>query len=331
MTKNELIQEALKRLGFETIGQVSYGTWKGFAVSLHPISWRYAVEIAVRLEKQSGGSVVAAVRKATKVTCPKGIKALATIKNGLRFESALNSKEDYEPQLTVILDAAVNALRQNGVEPADTCAVCGASGVDSNCLIDTFQPVHAACVRNLKEDTIAAAERNENQGSYLLGIIGAILGMLLGLIPNVLSIVFGDRIWSLLFALVPLAAMFGYRKLKGKQNAAAIVIVVILSLIGVVVLECIINCIYLMQEYQVDFGAALSAILQFLFTGEGIAAFVQDGLELFLFMALGIFISWRYVFQTNQTHVASMDAVTGTLRPLTLSDSPAETEEELTV
>lgn len=327
MTKNELILEALKRLGFETLGQVSFGTWKGYAVSLRPISWRYSVEIAVRLEKGSG-SAVSAVRKAAKASCPKGIKALAAIKNGLRFEVALNSKEDYEPQLTAVLDAAVNALRQNGVEPAGTCAVCGASGVDAHCLVNTFQPVHASCVRNQNADAKAAAEKNEEQGSYALGIVGAVLGMLVGLIPNVLSIVFADRIWSLLFALVPLAAMFGYRKLKGKQSVAAIVIVVILSLVGVIVLECIINSIYLMQEYEVGFGAALGAVVQFLFTGEGIAAFVQDGLEMFLFMALGIFISWRYVFQTNQTQVASMDAMAGTLRPLTHSEAAEEIPEE---
>lgn len=84
MTKRGLTQEALKRMGFKTVGQVSYGPWKSYAVRLHPLSRRYSVEAGARLWKRRAALWSPTSEKPPKAACPKGIKALAAVKNGLR-------------------------------------------------------------------------------------------------------------------------------------------------------------------------------------------------------------------------------------------------------
>lgn len=331
MVKMESVRKALGQMGFESVDQICIGTWSNYAMEIRQVAYHYAVLVAANPGKN--GASLSTLRKSVKEKCPKVLQGIRIIKDALYFEFSLNGKTDCVEQLAKFLDAVVGSLKENGVAPMQTCGICGGDHPDAYCSVHSYRPVHASCVRSMKEDVSAAAEQNAEQGSYATGIIGAILGMLVGLIPNVLSIVFLERIAAILFALVPLAAMFGYRKFRGKKSVGAIVIVLILSLIGVFVLEIIVNSIYIMQEYSVGFGEAASFLLGFFFTGEGISAFIQDGLQMFLFMALGIFISWRYIFQTNQTQIASAAKVADTLRPMDMTygaDEPkAETEAPL--
>lgn len=315
-------QEALARLGFETMGQISCGTWNGYAATLRHSAPYYYLDLAARLDKKDK-TTPKAIRDALKQRFPKIILGCVNSDGNLTITFTLNKKQILDDQLKTVLEAGTAAAREQGVVPADTCAVCGKDHPDSLCLVSSYQPVHAACVRELTENTKHDAEENEQKGSYLTGIIGGVIGALVGLVPSLLSILFADRIYAALFALVPLASMWGYRKLRGKRNAAAIVIVVILSLLSVIALECIVVAISIKQEFGLGLVSALDVATQYLFSAEGIGVLLQESLSEFLFMALGIFLAWKFLAQTNHGRVAAANAVSRTLRPIDASlDDP---------
>ena len=314
MAKNTVYQ-ALEAKEFETIGQVCLGTWEGYAVSLRPYGKLYFVDIAVRMEnnKKQIKSITKSVKEHNanrKLNCIFNEK-----QKFISFQIGFDKKRPLEEQLFGYMSAILSALRENGVRPADTCAVCGGFHPDSICLLNCCQPVHSACVRTMADKARDEAQSNQENGSYLTGFIGALLGMLVGLIPSLLTIALMDRIYALLFALIPLASSWGYRKFNGKQNKASIFIVVLLSLLGVFVMQYLSVCIYLMMEYSVSFGEAFAFTMEEFMNLEGFLLVAQDSLVPVLFMLFGVFIAWNYVKKTNAGSIRQMDTVQSTLRP----------------
>ena len=151
--------------------------------------------------------------------------------------------------------------------------------------------------------------------------------MLLGVILNVLGIVFTERIYALLFALVPLAAMFGYKLFKGKMSKGSIAIVIILSLLAIPMIPFFEMIFYFARDYGASAGEALSAAAKLIFMPEFLSEISGELLQLVLFMALGIWIAWRYISgQTNSSQVTDTAAQLATLRPNPAYTQSAEAE-----
>ena len=315
MANQATLQEALGQMGFEKLGLVQFGTWQGYAVTVYPNQNFQCVEFAVRADKKDNQlrkTLLAAMKERLQKKC----RGCVNKGNSILFNMVFSRKESYQQQLTDCLNAAANALRAAGVQPASTCAHCGGAHPDSLCLVDSFQPVHAACVRNAKEETVEKAQQNEESGSYLTGIIGAVIGTLVGIVPSVLTVMLTEKIYALLFALVPLAAMFGYRLFKGKQSKASIGIIIVLSVIGVIVLQLAVATISVAQEYELGIAETASEVVPYFLSGDGIGELLSNSVMEFLFMALGIAVAWKYLAQTNAGKVATAEAVASTLRPI---------------
>ena len=316
MANKQTTHDGAAALGFEELNGVFFGTWQGYAVSQFMNQSFYSFQFAVRTDKKD-----AQLRKTLLADVKQRLqkKCRSVVNNGdsIMFNTVFSRKEPIQQQMTDCLNAMAAALRSAGVAPAQTCAHCGGHSPDSLCLVGTSnQPVHAACVRSAREAVVEKAQSNQESGSYLTGFLGAVLGAIVGLIPNVLTMLFAERIFALLFALVPLAAMFGYRLFKGRKDKAAVVIIVLLSVLAVFVQQTIYVVIELTKEYGVTFAEAFDATREFLFTSEGMSAMMQDCAMQFVFMALGIVIAWRYLAQTNTGAVAHAEAAASTLRPI---------------
>ena len=329
MASGEEILSALARLGFDNTGIYYYGVWKEYAVTLRRITAKsFFADLAVRLDKIPTGlrkALAAAVKE-------KGLKiggAEAITKTSISFSFSFGKNDEAEARLTERLDTMVAALRENGIAPADTCALSGAADPDSLCLVPrgslySFQPVNAALIRQQSTQTREQAQENEVNGSYATGIVGAVLGMLVGLIPNLLTIVFTERIYGLLFALVPICAMFGYKLFKGKMGKASIAIVIVLSLLGVVLIPYLELVYYLVKDSGFPLGQAFDIARLYMTEPEFLGALKGDLLQLLLFMVIGIAFAWRYMSsQTNSSTVQSAEAQLSTLRP-----NPARRTEE---
>lgn len=132
----------------------------------------------------------------------------------------------------------------------------------------------------------------------------------------VLTVMLTEKIYALLFALVPLAAMFGYRLFKGKQSKASIGIIIVLSVIGVIVLQLAVATISVAQEYELGIAETASEVVPYFLSADGIGDLLSNSVMEFLFMALGIAVAWKYLAQTNAGKVATAEAVASTLRPI---------------
>ncbi len=315
------VLSAINQLGLEGLGNIFYGTWKGYAVTLRKISAKtFYLDVAVRMEK-----VPAGLRRAL----GRGIKEKGMRLGGIElinkkrvvFSISFKGSDQALPRLQERLDAATSALRENGISPADTCAISGAARPDSLCLVNVngapcYQPVCAAVVREQSTQTREQAQENEVNGSYAMGILGAALGMLVGLIPNLLTIVLAERIYGILFALVPICAMFGYKLFKGKMGKASIAIVIVLSLLGVVLIPYLELVFYLVRDSGFTLGQAFDIARLYMTQPEFLGEISGDLLQLLLFMVIGIAIAWRYMSsQTNSSTVQSAEAQLASLRP----------------
>lgn len=315
MAKQKEIYKALENIGFETMGDLCCGVWEGYAVQLRLYNGSFYLDIAVRTDpkdKQLRKDIQRAVKE------NNAGRSLGCINNGnfLTFLAKFNKKSPYEQQFRAFMGAILPALRQYGVGPAATCAVCGGGSPDSLCVIGSYQPVHSACVRSMAAAAREKADENRENGSYFTGFVGAVLGMLVGLIPNVLTIMLMDTIYGALFALVPLAAAWGYRVFKGKMRRGSIAIIVLLSFIGVFVMQYLVLGLSIREEYAVDLGMAFELAAELLLNAEGLALVVRESVIHFLFMLLGVWVTWRYMYQnTNAGKLKQADAVVSTLRP----------------
>ena len=314
------VLSAISQLGFESLGNYFYGTWKGYAITMRKLSARiYYVDAAVRLDK----ATMALRRTLARAVKEKGLRIGGTegyTKNRISFSLSFGGKDEALPRLRERLDSITAALRENGIAPADTCFLSGAARPDSLCLIQdrgvlNYQPVNAAALRQQGTQAREKAEENQTNGSYLLGLIGAILGTLVGLIPNLLTAVYTETIYSILFALIPICAMLGYKLLKGKMDTGSIIIVVVLSLISVPLMVVLELAFYFVRD-GFSLGFALSRSVQLLTEPGVLSELGGELVKRVLFMGLGIWVAWRFMSnQTNRSAVQNSEAQLASLRP----------------
>ncbi len=324
MAKENPVFKALETFGFETLGSMSYGVYKDYAMDVAQEQGYYYLDVAVRVEAKNKE-----LKKALKsAVADSGLKMSFYSNYGsyLRFMLRFNRKTPYEEQASAYMGAVANILRVLGISPADSCAVCGGGSPDSLCCVSSYQPVHSACVRNIHEQKKDAAEHNSQNGSYLTGFLGALLGAVAGLLPSIFTALALDTIYAILFALVPMAAMWGYNKLNGKKNKVSIVIVIILSLLSVFVLQFMILGSAIMDEYGVSFGEAMIAVIEVFLNLEGLVMIASESLVEFLFMLAGLMISWQYIGRTSARDIRDSETVLTTLRPNNNYAQSAENE-----
>lgn len=78
------------------------------------------------------------------------------------------------------------------------------------------------------------------QGSYVTGIIGAVIGGLIATIPWVLAYVYGGMMLSILATLIAAGEFYGYKMCKGRVSKALPIILMILAIIIVSVATLVI-------------------------------------------------------------------------------------------
>lgn len=314
MVNAQALYSALMQRGFNTVGNVCCGVWGGYAVSIVSIQMPvFQVSFAVRADKKDN-ALRTAVHQALRERVGKSVTGTLNAGDNFTITLRLGGKEAPLDQFAPAADGIAEVLREKGLVPAQTCACCGRGGAESLCMVTTFQPVHASCMEQKIQSVKADVESNQQNGSYLTGALGALLGALVGAIPAIAILLLTDTLYSILFALVPLAAMYGYRLLKGKNDKVSIVIVIVVSILSVVFMVFVLSVILLMREYSVSLGDALHYMFNYVdFSDfmEIVVSFWQG----FLFMLLGIAASWGYLSKTGKSQVADAELLMKTLRP----------------
>ena len=300
---------------------VCVGVWNNYAVTLRRFSGRsFYVYFAVRFGKAPRG-MKKTLKTAIKESGAKHDGAVVQVMpNWVAFSFAFFKDENPAERFSDRMNAYTGALRGAGAAPANSCAITGAANPDSLCYLEDqkfygYQPVFSTAVRQSGYEAQTKAEDNEINGSYLSGIVGAILGTLVGIALNVATILLVDRIYAVLFALVPICAMFGYKLLRGRTNKVAVAVVCVLSVLAVPAMAFFTMAFEITQEFDYKLGDALELVGEHFFDADVMKEIGPGMLKLLLFMGLGLLIAWSYVRNSlNSTKVQAAKAQMESLR-----------------
>lgn len=124
-----------------------------------------------------------------------------------------------------------------------------------------------------------------NRGSYLTGIIGAIIGGLIATIPWVLAYVYGGMMLSILAALIAAGEFYGYKICKGKINKSLPAIIMILAIIIVTIATLVIIPGLLIQKEGIN--VSLTNIQRLYQNEEFATAIMKDFVISIIFTILG--------------------------------------------
>lgn len=240
---------------------------------------------------------------------------------GLTVSATIRGKQVEQDYDTVVRELTA-ALRQKGIRPAKTCPFCKqgscdvlvAHGVTGQGLI-RYVPAHHRCVDNEAAQTVQNAQENEVHGNYITGVIGAILGAIVGTIPSLLTILAMEKIYAILFALIPLCIYGGYKLLKGKMNKFVIVLTVILSICSIFLLYFEQITYYLVHDFGVAFTDALQLMPELMKDGEVWKEALTSNIMAFVFIGLGILIAWGQISRTGASEIQNAEEIRKTMIP----------------
>lgn len=305
MTKQEF-SALVANAGFTPVGDtLAYGF-----IGQHPLTLQFAaygqLQLIFALEKNQ----ISPFRRELKQALRK--KGTFVI-NKLLVVTLRQNRNTPHPQSFAILANALNSFfSAHCIHPQDVCPYCKQSHCDSTAIVkNTYRGVHKRCVDEQLEGNLRATEKNELEGSYLTGVIGAILGGVVGCIPTILTLWFLERHFSLLYALIPLCIFYGYKLFRGRMNRAALVTTIILSVVYVFGLYVLYIGIVL-----VAYGYSLSFLRYFITDPEFLRTLTGDLAISLLFTALGVAIVWRRISQTNTTVISATQDVRDSIRPI---------------
>lgn len=301
------LQSFAEKNGFRWVDGCAYGN-----VGEYPMLFR--------LNGAAKGSMViatfalpyAAAYKAIKPALKNGLKRVAShqlLANETLMLTIPAKAETLEATFTAAISCVVTALREKGIKAPASCPICGQTNCDSVAHVgQAYRPVHRACLTGAYSAAKAKAEENEMNGNLLTGLLGAILGGVVGCLPTLLSIFFAERIFAILYALIPLGIYYGYKLLNGRMNKAVRWITVIFSVIFAVGIEFALIAIVMLQAeiplmYMMDF-IGMPEI------SEALGSEIPTSL---LFVALGIWIAWAQISKTSDTAVKSAESTLATL------------------
>jgi hypothetical protein len=291
-------------------GEAVVGSFRGYPFSA--VLWgRGARTLSVWfvLGRPVKWKTIRPIRKALPKGCSAVVQQTKLILN-------CSGKGEVQERLPAAMDAVTEILAAEGFTLPETCPLCRDRDRPCDALAlagGGYVPVHQDCCRTRASQGTIRAERNDLNGSYLTGFLGALLLGLAACIPSVLSVWFLDRIFALLYALIPLGAYFGYRLFQGKLNRAALPIVIGVSILALFAMEQVLFYIIIVNAYGV-YPSILDTV-RFYFDVMTPADIAHDMSESFLFLLLGLWITFRVIRRTNRSELRDADVLLESMAP----------------
>ena len=305
MTLDEFLRYCQEQ-GWHCVSNAAFGVERGYPfAAIYRTGGRGAG--TVQLQFQVAGRLTGATLRSLRKTLPRGCTIQPSNQAGSLAVQCSAAGEGLLPNFQRTLEACTGALREAMLPVPDTCPLCRQPGCDALARVNGYVPAHAACVQSQTQDTLARAEANQVSGNYVTGLIGALLGGVVGSIPALLCLYFLEYYVGILYMLIPMAAYYGYKLFKGKMNRAALVCSIAGALFSLVVMQ--VAGVYITGA-QVGYFFPPAYVLGLL--PELLAAIP---LTHYVFLALGIFLSWGYISRTSRHEVQNVAAIQATLQP----------------
>ncbi len=129
-------------------------------------------------------------------------------------------------------------------------------------------------------------ENKKASGSYVTGIIGAIIGGAIGAVPWIIAYIYGNMMIALLAILIAGGAYYGYKICKGKITKKVTIIITIISIIIVALVTLLIIPVILIHTEGMNTNMAT---IQYLYKDEEFtSAIIRDTLIAIVFTAVGV-------------------------------------------
>ena len=149
--------------------------------------------------------------------------------------------------------------------------------------------------RALYDDEDIISKKKTESGSLMMSIIGAFLGMIVGMIPYVIvTVLFKQLVASLIFfSLIPIGICFGIILFRGKKKIRSLVLIIIFSVIGMYLSVLLYEAAIIATAYGMPFYTIPVVFILILGTAEIYPIIASDSLYAVIFVALGVFVSWE--------------------------------------
>ena len=303
------MDSALKRLaaenGMKMAKGCAYGELGGFLVSLFNennfrsmyINYAAGANVPEENEKRARLDALLASAKAQ-----GNVLSYNVLNDGVQMSFRANGKG--MASLRALLPQLLGALAQEGFIGTACCSRCGgaADGTEKIVLQNgRAQLMHEACITALADEQREAVQQQSHSGNnYWMGLLGAVLGTLVGLIPWVLLARAG-YFASIAGFLIGLCAKKGYELFRGKLGRPKLVVLIVCSVLGVVLAQYVdvwIQVAIELDGYFFSFGELTSITTQLILTEPEVLTPFLINLALGLVFALAGL--WGVFAQTKQ-------------------------------
>ena len=191
-----------------------------------------------------------------------------------------------------LLHLAKHKFAEFELTPPAECPLCHNTGCDAYAFLEeAYRPTHAACVKNRlqlpsKDETLPSMVT----GRYSTGILGALLGAFIGILPLLAQVMAQGKLTTPLYAFVPILSALLFRLLRGKANRAFSAICVLLSsFVAVYIMEIFLYWVVLSSGAGHLIGFWESALLYF--SSHSLQQTARDMFFTLLFTLVGFFPS----------------------------------------
>jgi len=193
--------------------------------------------------------------------------------------------------------------------PPAACAICLGAGSDTLATYTgSLNFVHRTCLQKWKYEEEQKFEQKENNPSTLRGLIGGVLGGVVGAFPAFFVLWFLDYFVFLLFALIPMGTVAGWRLFGGKVSGLTSVFVIVYSLLVAVFVD-VLDSFLILRDIFGPTVTLMDTIDAYLDMEIFLEIFMRSTLLALGSAIFGIFVSWRYITTTDASNLAATQAI----------------------
>lgn len=285
--------------GMQVKDGVAYGVFGGYAVTFCEGSGYKQMVVATRFADPAQKNAMEEQLNKVNLTSEYRVRSLTVAPNGLNI--VFNDTMGTMKKIMAFTEYLLPILDTYGAAKADICNECGCP-IDNDGVwilrdgVAAFH-VHEACGRKLQEALDAENTRRleEDNGTYITGAAGAVVGSVLGAAVWALVLMLG-YIASIVGLLIGFLAEKGYTLLKGKQGKGKIAILIVAVIIGVLLGTAAGTCLQVVQvinENGIDMAFFPEIMALVLEDGDVQSEIVSNVLMGLLFAGLGVFTLLR--------------------------------------
>lgn len=316
--KRAEFQQFMSARGFRVQGDRAFGAYRGWPAAIGFIqAGKGALRVDLTAAQKPEGALVKSLKG--ELAPLKGCGVMVQGNTLVLNMDCRRNGEELDRRFPAAMDIVVAGLREAGLAPSELCPICGQADCDSMALTKLgYVRVHRACMEQQTQAVVAQAQAGQTSGSYVTGFIGALLGGVVGTLPNVLVALWANRIVAVLYALIPICAYYGYKLCKGRMNRGAFVCTLVSSVLNLFSIQFISTYI---ESFQ-TLGRVLSPAYVVRFTIDRLQSGSAGGyfLQSAVFLALGLWLSWGVVSRTAAQSGRAAVAALDTLQPMDESE-----------